>query len=175
MSTGRVPVSERPPGMRRARLRCLLGTALTGGVAVLAAASAQAAITCEREISANVVAFDKPIMYNRLGAGNVNGMMYALKRDVVNTQSNLPLTAGGAAVPGQLDLRPDKRHRPIVLRVRVGDCLTVNFQNLVTPIANPFPPTRRRSPRPASSSIRRASTTRWRNGASASTPQACSW
>lgn len=110
---------------------------LTGLAAAVTAAPAHAAITCERQVTANVVAFDKPLMYNRLGASNVNGMMYALRRDVVNTQSMLPLTAGGAATPGQLDLRPDKRHRPLVLRVRHGDCLTVNLQNLLTPLANP--------------------------------------
>ncbi|MEJ8837423.1 hypothetical protein [Ramlibacter sp. AN1133] len=98
---------------------------------------AQAAIACQRQVTANVVAIDKPLMYNRLGAGNVNGMMFALRRDVINTSSQSPLTAGGAATPGQLDLRPDKRHRPLVLRVRVGDCLTVNLQNLLTAVANP--------------------------------------
>ncbi len=101
------------------------------------AAPAQAAINCQRTVTANVVAFDKPLMYNRLGAGNVNGMMYALRRDVINASSQLPLTQGGAATPGQLDLRPDKRHRPLVLRVREGDCLTVNLANLLTAAPNP--------------------------------------
>ena len=110
---------------------------LLGFMAAVVALPAHAAISCERQIRADVVAFDKPLMYNRLGATNVNGMMYALKRDVINTQSMLPLSAGGAATPGQLDLRPDKRHRPLVLRVRKGDCLTVNLQNLLTPLANP--------------------------------------
>ncbi|MBL0393011.1 hypothetical protein JJ685_17870 [Ramlibacter monticola] len=102
------------------------------------APDAQAAITCQRQVTANVVAFDKPLMYNRLGAGNVNGMMFALKRDVINTSTQSPLTVTGAATPGKLDLRPDKRHRPLVLRVRVGDCLTVNLQNLLTAAANPL-------------------------------------
>ena len=105
---------------------------------LLAATNAQAAITCSRTVTANVVAFDKPLMYNRLGASNVNGMMYALRRDVINTDTKLPLTAGGSATPGKLDLRPDKRHRPLVLRVRVGDCLNVSLQNLLTTPANPF-------------------------------------
>jgi hypothetical protein len=112
--------------------------ALIGVTGAMTAPAAHAAISCQRQITANVVAFDKPLMYNRLGASNVNGMMYALKRDVINTQSMLPLTAGGAATPGQLDLRPDKRHRPLALRVRTGDCLTVNLQNLLTPLSNPF-------------------------------------
>ena len=113
---------------------------LLAGVALAATEQATAAITCARTVTANIVAFDKPLMYNRLGAGNVNGMMYALRRDVINVSSRLPLTAGGLATPGQVDLRPDKRHRPLVLRVRTGDCLTVNLQNLVTPVANPNNP-----------------------------------
>ncbi|MBK5102991.1 MAG: hypothetical protein JJE42_01980, partial [Burkholderiales bacterium] len=112
--------------------------ALVGLAAAMVAAPAHASISCERQISADVVVIDKPLMFNRLGATNVNGMMYALKRDVINTSSLLPLTAGGAATPGQVNLRPDKRHRPLVLRVRRGDCLTVNLQNLLTPLANPF-------------------------------------
>ena len=38
---------------------------------------------CERTITANVVALDQPIMYNRLGAQNINNMIYALRHDVV--------------------------------------------------------------------------------------------
>lgn len=111
-------------------------------VALLALAGfapASAAITCEREVSADVVAFDMPLMYNRLGASNVNGTMFALKRDVIEKGGlQRPLTAGGSATPGQVELRPDKRPRPLVLRVRVGDCLTVNLTNLLTPAPNPF-------------------------------------
>ncbi len=115
----------------------VVGAALVS-VAVFAATDAQAAITCERTVTANVVVFDKPLMYNRLGASNVNGMMYALRRDVINTDTKLPITAGGSATPGKLDLRPDKRHRPLVLRVRVGDCLHVNLQSLLTTPPNPL-------------------------------------
>jgi hypothetical protein len=125
-----------PPKLRR-WARTAWGLALTGLAALAMAPDAQAAISCQRQVTANVVAFDKPLMYNRLGAGNVNGMMFALKRDVINTSNQSPLTVSGQAAPGKLDLRPDKRHRPLVLRVRVGDCLTVNLQNLLTPVANP--------------------------------------
>jgi manganese oxidase len=124
------------PGNRLRRRLVAAAWALAGSV-LWAPGSAQAAITCQRTVTADVVAFDKPLMFNRLGAGNVNGMMYALKRDVVNVSSQLPLTAGGAATPGELDLRPDKRHRPLVLRVREGDCLTVNLTNLLTGGLNP--------------------------------------
>jgi hypothetical protein len=67
------------------------------------------------------VAFDIVYFYNRFGAFNPAGMMYALKRDVVGN------------TPGNVQLRPDKRPRPIVLRVNEGDCLQVNFTNLLAP------------------------------------------
>ena len=91
---------------------------------------AEAAARCERNLVANVVALDQPLMFNRLGAQNVNGMMFALRRDVVDDH-NMSLAQGGAAVPGKVSLRPDKRPRPLVLRVAAGDCLTINLQNLL--------------------------------------------
>ncbi|MBE0568628.1 MAG: hypothetical protein IH577_02980, partial [Deltaproteobacteria bacterium] len=95
-------------------------------------------IVCERTVTANVVVIDQPLMFNRLGAANVNGMIYALKRDVIDA-NGVPLTVAGAVpAPGTLQLRPDRRPRPLVLRVREGDCLTVNLENLLTPAANPF-------------------------------------
>ncbi|REG31950.1 hypothetical protein ATI61_105277 [Archangium gephyra] len=111
-----------------------------------AAAAAQqpvaSVVACARTISASVVVMDQPLMFNRLGAQNVNGMMYALSRDVINLDSGLPLTRGGAPVPGRVALRPDKRPRPLVLRAAEGDCLRVSLTNLLTPAANPrSPPT----------------------------------
>lgn len=93
--------------------------------------------TCNRTLTANVVALDQVFHYNRLGAFNPAGMIYALKRDVVDA-NNVPLTQGGAATPGQVKLRPDKRPRPLVLRINVGDCLQIHFQNLLnqTPVDN---------------------------------------
>lgn len=81
---------------------------------------------CERTISADVVAFDQPYFYNRLGALNPAGMIYALRSDVV------PIS-GTAPGPGNARLRPDKRPRPMVLRMNVGDCLQINFQNFLAP------------------------------------------
>ncbi|PPA01272.1 hypothetical protein C4E44_25500, partial [Pseudomonas sp. MWU12-2312b] len=97
---------------------------------------AEAAVRCERNLVANVVALDQPLMFNRLGAQNVNGMMFALRRDVVDDHE-ISLAQGGAAVPGKVSLRPDKRPRPLVLRVAAGDCLTINLQNLLAYQANP--------------------------------------
>jgi hypothetical protein len=96
----------------------------------------EAAARCERNLVANVVALDQPLMFNRLGAQNVNGMMFALRRDVVDDR-DISLAQGGAAVPGKVSLRPDKRPRPLVLRVAAGDCLTINLQNLLAYQANP--------------------------------------
>ncbi|MBD0326528.1 MAG: hypothetical protein ICV68_08850, partial [Pyrinomonadaceae bacterium] len=77
--------------------------------------------SCARTITADVVAFDIVYFYNRFGAFNPAGMMYALKRDVVGT------------TPGNVQLRPGKRPRPIALRVNEGDCLEVTFTNLLSP------------------------------------------
>ena len=82
--------------------------------------------SCERIIKADVVAFDQPFFYNRLGAVNPAGMIYALRRDVkAKTSAGL--------VPGNVVLKDYKRARPIVLRMNVGDCLEIMFQNLLDP------------------------------------------
>lgn len=73
-------------------------------------------------VTADVVALDQVLYYNRLGAMNPSGMIYALKRDVVAITGSQPS-------PGNAMLRSDKRPRPLVLRVNEGDCLTVNFTN----------------------------------------------
>jgi len=83
---------------------------------------------CERTIKANVVAFDQPFFYNRLGAVNPAGMIYALRRDVESTSST-----STALVPGKVRLKAYKRARPIVLRMNIGDCLEILFQNLLDP------------------------------------------
>src|SRR5688572_6349916 len=82
--------------------------------------------SCERTIKADVVAFDQAFFYNRLGAVNPAGMIYALRRDVAAKS-----TAG--LVPGNVRLKDYKRARPLVLRMNVGDCLQIAFQNLLDP------------------------------------------
>ena len=98
-------------------------------------------IDCEREVTADLVVIDQPLMFNRMGAANVNGMIYSLRRDVIDN-TGIPLTVTGSSkVPSQenqLQLRPDRRPRPLTLRVRVGDCITVKLENLLFPTANPF-------------------------------------
>jgi hypothetical protein len=83
--------------------------------------------TCARTITAKVVAFNQPITFNRLGAVNPVGMMYALERDVV------AITTASGLVAGNVRLRPDKRPRPITLRMNAGDCLKITFRNLLDP------------------------------------------
>ena len=121
---------------RGAGLKLSILAGLIGALGLVGTPSAHAEIQCQRTLVANVVAMDQPLMFNRLGAQNVNGMMYALRQDVMDSNGVL-LTQGGAAVPGQVILRADKRPRPLVLRVAAGDCLKVNLQNLLAFEANP--------------------------------------
>jgi hypothetical protein len=78
-------------------------------------------------VVANVVALDQVFLYNRLGAMNPSGMMFALERDVVAINPALPKG------PGNVQLRPDKRPRPLALRVNVGQKLQINFKNWLAP------------------------------------------
>jgi Tol biopolymer transport system component len=101
-------------------------TSAVVNVSVVAPPPANPTAACVKTVTANVVAFDQVYTYNRFGAFNPAGMMYALKRDVVAIDSSKPLAAGN------VQLRPDKRPRPLVLRVNEGDCLQVTFTNLLT-------------------------------------------
>src|SRR4029079_8864988 len=103
--------------------RLLAGRLLA--VSLLLLPGIAAAQTCNRTITADVVALDQVFFWNRLGALQPQGMMYALRRDVVACDGTSNLT------PGNVQLRPDKRPRPLVLRMNVGDCLTINFQTLL--------------------------------------------
>jgi hypothetical protein len=111
----------------------------------------QATDICNRELSANVVALDMPLMFNRLGAQNINGMMYALRGDVVSKSfphspiGDVGTPAEELALAGNVTLRPDKRPRPLVLRMGAGDCMTITLTNLLAVTANPFGPVQTRS------------------------------
>ncbi len=98
-----------------------------------------AAARCERVVTADVVAIDQAMMINRLGTSQPGGMVYALRGDVVAVSGSVP-------GPGNAQLRPGKRPRPMVLRANVGDCLVVNFQNWLKPASvNPNPVTKNAS------------------------------
>src|SRR5438094_180268 len=64
-----------------------------------------------RTVVAEVIALDQPFLYNRLGASQPGGMVFALKGDVVSVE------AGGELKPGRVMLRQGKRPRPLVLRI----------------------------------------------------------
>jgi hypothetical protein len=119
-------------------------TLLAGVTLAMSALPASAAITCTRTLTADVVAIDMPILNNRLGASNVNGMMYALRGDVSpisTTNADIAAVITDPVTGAQrrnAKLRDDKRPRPLVLRIAAGDCLDVNFQNLVAPVPNPL-------------------------------------
>jgi hypothetical protein len=82
---------------------------------------------CLRMIKASVVAFDQVFFWNRLGAVQPQGMIFALRHNVV------PIDWRRGLSPGNVRLRGDKRPRPLVLRMNVGDCLQIDFQNLLHP------------------------------------------
>src|ERR1043166_540994 len=89
-------------------------------------------------VVADVGALAEAFYNNRLGTFQSGGMMFALRRDI---QSN----ASGAydLQPGKVMLRANKRPRPMVLRMNVGDCLDIRFQNLLANtqmVENPVPP-----------------------------------
>ena len=74
--------------------------------------------TCNRNLSADVVALPQPIMLNRLGASVPDGLIFALRSDTLGSGNNVKL-------------KTDKRPRPIVLRANVGDCLAITFTNSI--------------------------------------------
>ena len=93
---------------------------------------AELAERCSGVVTADVVALDQPYFFNRLGASQPNGQIFALRRDVVC----LPGRGGceaGELEPGEVMLDSSKRPRPLVLRVAEGDCLRIELENLLTP------------------------------------------
>src|SRR5215213_3312228 len=84
--------------------------------------------SCNRTINADVVALDQVITFNRLGAMNPGGMMFALRNDVkaINSTSGI--------IAGNVQLKEYKRPRPLTLRMNVGDCLQILFQNLLSAV-----------------------------------------
>ncbi|MGJ0429635.1 MAG: hypothetical protein ACR65S_10510, partial [Methylobacter sp.] len=126
-------------GGKISRRRQTAGVVCLPLLAVALAYAGPAHANCKNTVSADVVALDQVFYYNRLGAMNPAGMIYALKADVVDR-------AGGPNPgPGNAMLRPDHRPRPLTLRVNEGDCLQVRFtnwlsQNLAGSLPAPVPP-----------------------------------
>ncbi len=113
--------------------RGLARTMLAGGaMAILSvAAAAQASDPCQDKVKASVVALDQAFCWNRLGAMQPQGMIYALRRDVIDVSTGKTEAQGGTLQAGNVRLRNDKRPRPLVLRMHVGDCIEIDFQNLL--------------------------------------------
>ncbi|MEA2488789.1 MAG: manganese oxidase, partial [Acidobacteriota bacterium] len=108
--------------LARATTRVLLSA-----VAMLSATQVRAAVTCAHTVTARVVALEQVYQYNRFGAFNPEGLVYALQDDV-------EATVGRTPGPGNARLRSYKRPRPLVLRVNEGDCLQVTFRNWLAPV-----------------------------------------
>ncbi len=94
--------------------------------------------TVTNTVVANVVALDQAWVWNRYGALQPHGMMFALQRDIrvldpAAPNGQRPLNAGESFSPGKVILRLDKRPRPLVLRVNKGSCLEIRFTNLLDP------------------------------------------
>ena len=113
--------------------------ALTVGLAI-APAQAQGSGQCDRVVKADVVALDQVYFWNRYGAVQPHGMMYALKHDVVHVDDYAAYESGEACdpnfvpkalSPGEVTLRPGKRPRPLVLRLNAGECLQVELSNML--------------------------------------------
>lgn len=100
-----------------------LGASVAASVGPASATDAVCGAGQQRTMHARVVAFDQPMMINRLGTNRPQGMIYALWNDVVAIDPARPIGVGN------VQLRPDKRPRPLVLRVNAGDCLKIDFQN----------------------------------------------
>jgi hypothetical protein len=136
------PLPSRNPKPGHAGI-ALLGL-LAAGLALPSAS--QAAVACDRTITADVVVLDNPTVFNRLGAQNPNWITYALKRDVVFQNRGNPNDARNGTpctmtqcTAGNVELRPDKRPRPLVVRSVTGACLDITFTNLLDPRPNPNP------------------------------------
>ncbi len=89
---------------------------------------ASGAVTCTpaNTVTAQIAALDQPLMLNRYGASLPQGQIFALVSDLV------PIS-GTTLSPGNVRLRPDKRPRPLVLRVPQKFCLQVTLFNYLGP------------------------------------------
>lgn len=112
------------------RLPARLGSICAGLLLalMLAPCAVQAAQRCESVVKADVVALDQPFQVNRMGTTRTDGEIYALRADVQPIDRTTR-----ELLPGKVMLRPDKRPRPMVLRVPAGSCLEITFTNLLDP------------------------------------------
>jgi hypothetical protein len=70
---------------------------LTAALGVAGVMPANAA-SCDHTMHADVVAFDQPMMINRLGTNRPEGMIYALRSDVMKIDPTQDLVPGNGRV-----------------------------------------------------------------------------
>ena len=90
---------------------------------------------CERTIKADVVAFDQPFFYNRLGAVNPAGMIYALRRDV-KAKSSAGLVPGNVhpeRVQTRAPDRPAHERRRLLSRSFSKTCSIQIVRTIINP------------------------------------------
>lgn len=71
----------------------------------------------------DIEAISLPIVYNKFGDHDLNGLMYVLKQDSERVQQKAR-ELFEQSVP-----RPYEEVRPLVIRANVGDTVQINFEN----------------------------------------------
>jgi hypothetical protein len=117
----------------RGRLGLSLGLFLLVLIQPMIQPAAAQTPACPNTITAKVAALDAPFVLNRLGAMMPEGMVYALERDY-----DLVTTCPSGQWCPRARLKEGKRPRPLVLRVNVGDCLSIEFTNLLADTPAPY-------------------------------------
>jgi hypothetical protein len=107
----------------------------------------------------HMAALDQPWMYNRMGAAQPTGMIYALETDIIskNLAKNITTTIStdqrgnikldtivfdssasrNTKLAGNVRLRDGKRPRPIALRANQGDIVIIHFTNYLREYDSP--------------------------------------
>ncbi len=116
-----------------------------GLIAMGGALAAQTPAPCTETVTAQVVALDTAIFANRMGAQLPDAMIFALANDVkpVSTDTTAKPADWTTWTAGNVELKDYKRARPLVLRINRGQCLEVQFRNLVAAAAVGSQPTTR--------------------------------
>jgi hypothetical protein len=110
---------------------------LVAGLVLLALGLILPAQAQAANVTADVVAMDQVLVYNRMGAFNPAGMIFALARDVfpkgtlVVNQILINSCAVVSCSRGDVQLRDDKRPRPLTLRVNEGQTIAITLTNLL--------------------------------------------
>ena len=119
-----------PPLLRRPLGWALMVTAISASGGIQAQTTPSG-----RTVLADVIALDQPIVYNRFGSHNPYGMMYALRRDVIDHDSGKPLAkmtdSEIATRSCRIRCTPGTRRSPPWLRAYMGPCTPIGATSLV--------------------------------------------